>query len=103
MRKIENFTATAPKLSSGNLEYCLWVDDQGALYVQIIKNLTETVSPGSHSKLLFKVSTYFDLRFSDAALDDLQGINPSDYSVTIDGNNDAGAFVKAILRHLFPK
>lgn len=103
MRKIENFTATAPKLNSGKLKYCLWVDDKGALYVQVVENLTDTVNPGKHSNLLFKVSSYFDLRNSDIDLEDMYGVDPSSFSVKTDGNTNTGGFIKAILRHLFPK
>lgn len=102
MKKIENFSAVAPKLKLGKLEYCLWTADDGALYVQILRNLTKTKEPGTHSKLLFRVSDYLDDRNATSALKEMRGINPETSSEETPGDDDHAGFVKAILRHLFP-
>lgn len=101
-KKIEDFIAIAPKLKAGSLEYCLWTDDDGAFYVQIIRNLIKTEVPGTHSKLLFRISDYLNDRNSENALQGIRGINPETLSAEASENNDDSAFVKAILRHLLP-
>jgi hypothetical protein len=99
MKKIEGFIALAPKIKSGEIEYCLWTDHDGALYVQIIKNVTETKTPGTHSNLLFRVSDYLNAETTPSIL---RGFNPETLTEeTSRDNNDAG-FVKAVLKHLFP-
>jgi hypothetical protein len=102
MKKIENFVATAPKIKFGQLEYCLWTDDEGALYVQINRNLTETDSPGKHSKLLFRVSRYLNNKNTDNDSEEMRGIDPITLTEEVSKDNNDVAFIKAILKHLFP-
>ena len=102
MKKIENFFAVAPKIKSGALEYCLWTSDEGALYVQISRNLTDTDSPGKHSKLLFLVSRYLSNRNTDNDSEEMRGVNPITFSEEVSKDNNDVAFIKAILKHLFP-
>ncbi len=102
MKKIENFVAVAPKLKPGSLEYCLWTDDDGALYVQMVRNLTDTMTPGTHPKLLFRVADYLNDRNIVGASQGMRGINPETFSEEISRNNDDAGFLKAILKHLFP-
>jgi len=102
MKKIENFTAIAPKLNSGALEYCLWTDNDGALYVQIIRNIIDTQSPGKHSDLLFRVSQYIDYEQIDNS-QQMDGINPSTFNEEVSKENNNSGFVKAIIKHLIPK
>ncbi len=104
MKKIETFTAVAPKLKSGKLEleYCLWTNTDGALYVQIVRNLTNTASPGTHSNLLFRVSDYLNGRNTENASQEMRGINPETFSEETPRDNNNTEFVKAVLRHLFP-
>ena len=99
MKKIEGFSATAPKIKSGKLEYCLWTDHDGALHVQIIQNITETEHPGTHSNLLFRVSDYLNPATTPL---EMVGFNPETFSKATSNNNDDAGFVKAILRHLCP-
>ena len=99
MKKIEGFVAIAPKIKSGEVEYCLWTDSEGALYVQVIRNITETDNPGSHSNLLFRVSDYLVMETTPHIM---RGFSPDTFTAeTSKDNNDAG-FVKAVLKHLLP-
>lgn len=102
MKKIENFVAVAPKIKTGSLQYCLWTDDDGALYVQIVRNLTETMTPGTHPKLLFRVADYLNDRNIGDASRKMHGINPETFSDEISRDNDTAGFLKTILNHLFP-
>ncbi|WP_199878448.1 hypothetical protein [Aeromonas salmonicida] len=50
MKKIEGFQGKAPKIKGdGNIEYYLWIDDLGALYVQMFENNINTTTPGTLS------------------------------------------------------
>jgi hypothetical protein len=102
LNKIENFSAIASKLKTGSLEYCLWTDANGALYVQIVRNRTNTQKPGTHSKLLFRVSAYLNDRYLENELPVIRGINPETFREETSENNDDSGFIKAILRHLLP-
>ena len=104
MKKVENFIPVAPKIKSGKveLEYCLWAATDGALYVQIVRNLGETTSPGTHSNLLFRASDYLNDRNTGSAYKDMRGLNPVTFEDEPSRANDDPGFVKAILRHLFP-
>ena len=102
MKKIKNFVAVAPKIKPGSLEYCLWTDDDGALYVQIVRNLTETMSPGTHPKLLFRISDFLNDRNTGDTSRSILGVNPETFSEETSKNNDDAGFIKAILKHLFP-
>jgi hypothetical protein len=98
MKKIEGFLGVAPNLSeTGSLEYCLWVDDSGALYVQIVKN----TGHGKHSKLLFRVSDFI----KEAGIDirtPIPGRNPDSFKEESSSiTNDTG-FLKAVIKHLLP-
>ena len=98
MKKIEGFAAIAPKIKSGEVEYCLWTDNDGALYVQIIRNIVDATKAGTHSNLLFRVSEYLG---REESFQKMHGYNPVTFvEETSKDNNDAG-FVKAILKQLF--
>ncbi len=102
MKKIESFIAEAPKLKSGTIEYCLWASKEGPLYIQILRNITETTNPGTHSKLLFCVSELL-LQFNDkGSLKDLHGLNPETFDEEKSSNDNDSYFLKAILNHLIP-
>lgn len=102
MKKIENFVAVAPKIKSGALEYFLWTSDEGALYVQISRNIIDTDTPGKHSKLLFQVSRHLSSRNADNDTEEIRGINPITFFEEVSKDNNDVAFIKAILKHLFP-
>ena len=102
MKKIEGFVASAPKIKLGTLEYCLWVDEQGALYVQIFRNLTNTTTPGTHSKLLFRVADYLNDGNAVDASQGIRGINPETFREETSKNNDDPGFIKAIVTQLLP-
>ena len=99
MKKIEGFVGIAPKIKSGEIEYCLWSDSNGALYSQILKNLTKTDHPGTHSTLLFQISCYLNPAATPPVM---VGFNPVTFYKETSKNKDDAGFVKAILKHLFP-
>ncbi len=103
MIKIKNFTGHAPKISGdGEIEYALWVDSTGSLYVQIVGNNIITPTPGTFDSTLFQVSRYISQRCSSGAMSVSEGYDiNSKKMVTID-NCNSSAFLKAILRHLIP-
>ena len=99
MRKIDGFVGIAPKIKSGEVEYCLWSDSGGALYIQITKNITKTDHPGTHSSLLFRISDYLSPATISTNMD---GFNPKTFAKETSKNKDDAGFVKAILKHFFP-
>lgn len=98
--KVEESEGLALKIKGyEDVEYCLWNDDQSELYIQSIDNL----NTGTYSKLLFSVSKYKDKRFQHAALGKLNGYDVETDKLAIANDNNNGAFLKAVLRNLFPK
>lgn len=87
---------------SGKVEYRVFVDDSCVIYIQLTGNNVATPVPGNHSKLLFKVSRYADMRNSSAALGPLVGVAyPGGAPIRSTDRNDPG-FLKAALRDLLP-
>ena len=99
MKKIEGFVATAPKIKSGMIEYCLWTDANGALYVQILRNIVKTTNPGTHSNLLFRVFDYLNVETSPS---EMHGYNPETYVKECSKDNNDFRFLKAAIKHLLP-
>lgn len=101
MKKIQNYTAKANKeRGDGTVEYCLWVDDCGNLYVQFVENVIDTQEPGSYTALLYPVSQYAHLWDSSSAIPQPTGYDTNSNGWKIgEGNNNPG-FLKAVLRHL---
>ena len=97
MNKIENFRAVADKVSAkGRVEYELWVDDGGLLYVQLVGNNAS----GTFSGHAFSVSDYAHLRNSSAALGKMAAKSTENgHTLQVEDKNN-GAFLKAALRHL---
>lgn len=103
MKKINNFIGNAPKISgNGSIEYELWVDSSGSLYVRIVDNNFDTSTPGTFNSTLFQVSKYVSHRCSSSEMIVSEGydINLNDMVPVSDKNTSA--FLKAILRHLIP-
>lgn len=99
IKKIDSEIRLAPKIKGqGHIHYCLWADEQGEQYVQFINN----DDLGTLSNLLFSVSKYKSERNSDNALRNLQGYDSTSKSFKLSENNNDGAFLKAVLRHLLP-
>ncbi|WP_126526347.1 hypothetical protein [Stutzerimonas stutzeri] len=99
MKKIENCVISAPKLSkTGSIKYCLWVDEKGNLYVQMIEN----EESGTFSNHLFPVSKYQSERRSTKALGSLEAFNIGNNTFEKVDDNNNGAFLKAVLIHLLP-
>ncbi len=103
MKKIENFTAKARKVKGeGVIEYCLWVDGVGNLYVQFEDNETNTRVPGTFTGLLFPVARYANLRNLVEAIHEPTGYDiATERWETANGRNNPG-FLKAVLQHLLP-
>ncbi|MCF5907840.1 hypothetical protein K3H35_03290 [Aeromonas veronii] len=91
MKQIPSFKAIAE-----NIEYLLWVDGNGELYVQFDKN----TSSGTFSKLLFSVSKYASQCNSSASIGFPDGFDLSNQSFTTSKNNNDGGFLKTVLCHL---
>ncbi|ELM3717329.1 hypothetical protein RYR53_000317 [Aeromonas hydrophila] len=103
MKKIENFQGKAPKIKDGgHIQYHLWIDDSGALYVQMFENDIDTPTPGTFDALLFPVSQYMNSRCSEGKMSVSQGYNISTCAFQNINNNNTSAFLKAVLRHLLP-
>lgn len=95
MKQVHITDDIAPKLGgSGRLQYQLWVDGSGSLYVQIVKN-TES---GTFSPWRFPVAKYA-LRRSTGSLGHLLGLD-ADGKQQEGNNNDDDAFLRAVLKHL---
>jgi hypothetical protein len=99
MKKIGNCEFFAPKMSNtGSIKYCLWVDVEGALYVQMIEN----DASGTFSKFLFSVTKYQSERTRTKPIGSIEAYNIETHvTETVDDNNN-GAFLKATLLHLLP-
>jgi hypothetical protein len=93
MKQIPSFSATA-----GNIEYLLWVDGNGELYVQFDKNNNS----GKFSKLLFSVSKYASQRNSTASIGFPDGFDLNKNCSTTSENTNDGGFLKTVLCHLLP-
>lgn len=104
MQKIHNYVGKALKTGeTGYVSFSLWIDDGGALFIEIIENETATKTPGTHTKnILIRASDYINERFTPGKYNLLFGIKyQTSELVTIKGSNDH-TFLKAILQHLFP-
>jgi hypothetical protein len=95
MQQIHITNNVAPRLKApGTLEYQLWVDGDGSLYVQMTKNSDGGTFPPD----LFSVARYAALR-SGNDLGELVGVDSDGKERTVSDNN-ADAFLRAVLRHL---
>jgi len=100
MKKIGTETHTAPKLSgTGDIEYFLWIDAVGGVYIQIVGN----DASGTFSNYLFSVSKYQSERTSAKALGNLEAYNIERKESEIVEDNNNSAFLKAILRNILPE
>ena len=101
MKQIANYFANAEKISgNGTIKYCLWVDDTGKLYVQFAENEANATSSGTFTSLLFSVTEYASIRDCNLDIGHPKGLDASDGTRKIASNNNNGAFLKAVLRHL---
>ena len=103
MIKINNFIGRAPKIcGDGNIEYELWVDSSGSLYVRIVDNIISTSTSETFNFILFQVSKYVSHRCSSSAMTVSQGYDINSKTTVPVNDNNTSAFLKAILRHLIP-
>lgn len=103
MNKVEQFEGEAPKIKGrGSIRYHLWTNDRGALYVQLSSNEIDTTSPGTLDQYLFPVAQYIDSRCEESQLNVTEGLRFESGSLEKIENNNTSAFLKAVLRHLFP-
>jgi hypothetical protein len=95
MRLIHITNNEAPKIGGvGTLEYQLWVDDGGILYVQITKNS----DGGTFPRCRFLAAKYAPKRNSND-LGPLVGVDLNGKEQKV-GDNDGDGFLRAVLRHL---
>lgn len=99
MKRIENYIGHAKKIQGvGDVDYYLWIDNNGDLFVQSCGNEMS----GTYSNLLFSVSQHAAKRNSDAAIRHPTGYNLTDSNFKNSDNNNDDAFLKAVLRDLLP-
>jgi hypothetical protein len=105
MNKIESYIGSAGKLNGvGTLDYALLVDKSGVLFIQILNNIVPgTNTPGKHTKLLIRASDYLDKRFDPTEDNSISGLNLKTMKYETETNRNNNAFIKAILRHMFPE
>ena len=97
MWKLPNFKGRAKKLrGSGYIEYCLWFDDNGNAYIQIVNN----ENSGTYPNLLFSVSKYAPSRDKNEGIEGIEGIDPKTRIPKSSNNENDSGFIKAILRDL---
>ena len=95
MRQIHITNNEAPKIGGvGTLEYQLWVDDGGSLYVQIKENL----DGGTFPRCRFPVAKYA-LGRNNNDLGPLIGLDSDGKELAV-RNNNGDRFLRAVLRHL---
>ena len=98
IKRIDSYIGIASKLSTGKpFDYYIWEKENGSLYVQFSRNR----SRGKFSKFLFSVTEYQDQRKDFAAIGQLRGYDIERKKFRSADNNNNGAFLKAVLRHLF--
>ncbi len=105
MKKIENYSGSARKLNGvGTVEYALWVDEAGVLFIQILKIIVPgTDTPGEHTKLLIRASDYLDKRFDSTVDKPISGLNLKTGEYKTEKNNNNKTFINAILQQMFPE
>ena len=99
IKKIKSYIAKARKVSGiGEVEYCLWVDDLGRLYVELVNN----EESGTYTPLVYRIADYVDSYKNEAALKIKKTYNAETGKIVgSDNSNDAG-FLKAALLDLLP-
>jgi hypothetical protein len=99
MKQIGSYVGAAKKIKGqGSIEYKLWVDCSGNLYVQIVSNdLNGTFT--SHG---IPVSKYASLRNSERSIGQIEVFDLQSGAHTEVRDNNNGAFLKAVLRALLP-
>jgi len=99
MKKIDSYIGCTKKSSgSGELKYCLWLDNEGGLFIQMLENSTS----GEFSKHLFSVSKYISKIINNEILEPLVGFNVRTNEFIQVENNNNSSFLKAILTNLLP-
>lgn len=95
-----DYVGSAKKLKGdGLLKYCLWIDDKGSLYVQLIEN----EKAGTYSDIIFSVSKYLPIRNSNQEINVSEGYDTKAQKIVSRPNNNNGAFLKAVLKTLLPE
>ncbi len=106
MKKLEDFTGTASKISgNGHVYYELWFNTEGAVYVRITENLPDfsEVKPGTHSRHLYSLAAYTPVRFLKKPLGELEAYDLVEEKMVVIKDNNNGGFLKAALRDLLPR
>jgi hypothetical protein len=96
MKKVSTNNLVAKKISGqGEIEYSLWVDGEGWLYIKI-----ESVNGGTFSDMLFSISRYALARNAKNEIADIEGYDIKTGSMVRSRNNNDSAFLKAVLKNL---
>ena len=103
MKTIDGFIGRAPKqLGDGHIQYKLLVDEHGDFFVKFTDNEIETESPGTFSTVCFSVKKYANKRNSKENIGHPTGTDEMSGEEVTPSDNNNGAFLKAVLRHLLP-
>ena len=98
--ELKSFKAKAPKVGGiGYVEYCLWVDSKGRLYVEILENEER----GTFTDLVYPVAKYAEFSNSPYAIKISDAFSVKNMKETKSVNNNDAGFLKAILLHLLPE
>lgn len=102
MKRISTEVLRAPKRQGeGHIEYLLWVDPDGGLYVQLADN----AAAGTFGRLLYSVSEYAGDRKRTTAFGNLTGydhITSEKSEKRVSANSNDAGFLKAVLCDLLP-
>lgn len=99
--EVKGYIGIAEKIKTADhIKYKLWFDENNKLYVQMVEN----EDGGSFSTLAFSVVRYAPRRHSRNVLKGLEGYNlitgKLEERNDNEEDNNNGAFLKAVLRHL---
>ena len=98
--ELKSFKAKAPKVGGiGYVEYCLWVDSKGRLYVEILENEER----GTFTDLVYPVAKYAEFRNSENAIKLTDAFSVKNMKETRSINSNDAGFLKGVLRDLLPE
>ncbi|PSU69819.1 hypothetical protein C9J22_13150 [Photobacterium phosphoreum] len=96
MKRFNDVTYRADKLSnSGVIEYSLWIDKFGELYIQLMRNDFKTESPGTFSDCFFSINANSNKKLSR---DNICGVDVN-LNKKVIGNVNTSFFLQAAINH----
>ena len=97
MKRIENFERKARNISdTGTLTYCLWVDDEYSLHVQIIAN----TEGGTFPMHIFSVEKYKRDHHASGRVNQVEGRTQDNPSPIISNDNNTLRFIEAVMKDI---